>query len=158
MIPVVTGLHPKLIDAVQQTIAEAKARKLNVAIHSGLRGEEEQNKLYALGRTVKNPDGITKEKPMGRIITFARGWESWHNYGLAVDIVFKDSKGGWTWGVPTDTWKQLGACGEIFGLEWGGRFASPDYPHFQIKGNLHSIPHAKKILFEQGVDAVWALV
>jgi len=50
--PKVTALHPKLADAVPQIITEAKARGLVVAMFSGVRKPEEQEKLYALGRTL----------------------------------------------------------------------------------------------------------
>src|SRR3990167_10367297 len=95
--PKVTGLHPKVVDTLEEVLNEAKARGLNVSLHSGLRTAEEQDKLYALGRTIVNPDGKSADKPMGNIVTNAQAFSSWHNFGLALDIVFKDSKGNFTW-------------------------------------------------------------
>jgi hypothetical protein len=52
-----------------------------------LRTFQEQNHLYALGRTEVNPDGKSKSKPLGNIVTNSKGGQSIHNYGLAFDIV-----------------------------------------------------------------------
>lgn len=143
------GLHPKVVNAVQSMLTEAKARKLNIGLHYGLRTPDEQQALYEQGRS----------KP-GQIVTNAQAWESWHCYGLAVDVVFKDKNDTWTWSVPKEQWEELGKIGEIFaGFEWGGRWKNfPDYPHFQMRGKFKSIKEAKRILLEKGIDAVWALV
>lgn len=159
MSELVTGLHPKIMDAFSATITEAKARKLNVALHSGLRTVEAQEKLYALGRTVINPDGKSEKKPMGDIITNAKAYESWHSFGLAGDLVFKTDKGAWSWNKPTEDWMELGAIGEMFGLEWGGHWTRfPDYPHFQMRGEIKNILEAKTILLTKGLDTLWKLV
>jgi hypothetical protein len=47
---------------------------------------ERQNWLYASGRTRE-----------GKIITNAQAGKSWHQYGLAIDIAYKDKKYNWTW-------------------------------------------------------------
>ena len=144
----VTGLHPKLITAATHTVTEAKARGLIVAIHSGLRTAEEQEKLYAKGRTIE-----------GDIVTNSKAFDSWHNYGLAVDIVFKDEKGNFTWNKKLSDWEDLGKVGELFGLEWGGRWKKfPDFPHFQLRGSFKTVADAKKILMEKGIDSVWELI
>ena len=143
----VTGLHPKFADALSAMLTEAKARGLSVAMHMGLRTPEQQDALYAKGRTVP-----------GSIVTNAKGYESWHCLGLAADIVFKDEKGNWTWSDKCD-WDALGQVGKLFGLSWGGDWSRfPDLPHFQMTGKIPSIKEAQKILFEKGIDAVWALV
>ena len=143
----VTGLHPKVADALSQTITEAKARGMSVAMHMGLRTIEEQDALYAKGRTTP-----------GSIVTNAPGGLSWHNYGLAVDVVFKDAKGNWTWADSCD-WEGLGQVGKMFGFEWGGDWTRfPDLPHFQMRGKIPSIREAKEILVRDGIDKLWGLV
>lgn len=157
-INLVTALNPKVIEALASTIKEAKIRGLNVALHSGVRLAEEQEKLYRLGRTVMNPDGKTKEKPLGNIITNARAYESWHSFGLAVDVVFKDAK-GWTWNKTPKEWGELGEIGEMFGFSWGGQWTKfPDYPHFQVIGKLKNVQQAKALLLEKGIEEVWSHV
>lgn len=144
---VVTGLHSKVVEALSTTVNEAKARGMSVAMHMGLRTIKEQDALYAKGRTVP-----------GSIVTNAPGGMSWHNYGLAVDIVFKDSKGIWTWSDKCD-WDGLGQVGKMFGFEWGGDWTKfPDLPHFQMRGKIPSIRAAKEILEKEGIEALWALV
>lgn len=143
----VTGLHPKLADNLSAFLNEAKARGMVVGMHMGLRTWEEQDALYAKGRTTP-----------GSIVTNAPGGMSWHNYGLAVDIVFKDSKGSWTWNEALD-WDALGTCGKAFGFTWGGDWTKfPDLPHFQMTGKIPSVREAQKILTEKGLDALWSLV
>lgn len=99
-----------------------------------LRTFEEQNGLYAIGRT----------KP-GRKVTNAKGGDSFHNYGLAVDIVLlidKDKNGTWetaSWDMLSDfdgdlvpDWMEIVKIFKKYGWAWGGDFKSfKDYPHFQ---------------------------
>lgn len=154
VIPKVPGLHPKLAEAATKIVAEAKARGLSVGLHSGLRTWEEQSRLYELGRSVKNPDGATEANPRGNIVTKTIAGYSWHNYGMAMDIVFKDAKGNWTWEKTDDEWEQLGKIGEMYGFIWGGRWKSKDEPHFELKCSL-SIFAARKVAILSGIEYVW---
>lgn len=86
-----------------------------------LRTYAEQDALYAQGRTAP-----------GARVTNARGGESWHNFGRAFDVAFVVG-GAVTWDGP---WEMIGAMGEACGLEWGGRWAHPDRPHFQLTEGL----------------------
>jgi peptidoglycan L-alanyl-D-glutamate endopeptidase CwlK len=83
-------LHPKireevglLLDFVNTQVLTGKAK---MRITSTLRTPKEQDALYALGRTVKNPDGLTAKRPLGQTVTNARAWESNHNYALSFDF------------------------------------------------------------------------
>lgn len=160
--PKVTALHPKLAEAIPKIITEWEIRKHpTIGMFSGIRVPEDQDKLYALGRTVKNPDGFdTIKKPLGNIITNAKAWESWHFYGLAEDFAFKNSRGAWYWPSDDDPlWRELGTVGKMFGLNWGGDWTKfPDLPHFQITGRIPNVYEAKQILFSQGLDALWKMV
>ena len=129
-------------------------------IFMGLRTWEEQNRLYALGRTVRNPDGYPTLS-MGRIVTKAKGGDSFHNYGLAADIVFRPH-GNWSWDDSLP-WEKLGKLGEGLGLEWGGRWKFQDLPHFQMLGRLASgtlpaLAFAKRLYADGGLSAVWDAV
>lgn len=93
-----------------------------------LRTFEEQNELYAQGRT----------KP-GNRVTNARGGHSYHNYGLAVDIaLIVDGKTA-SWDTQADfdgdgtaDWMEVVKIFESHGWEWGGRWTGfKDRPHFQ---------------------------
>lgn len=99
-----------------------------VATH---RSYEDQDKLYAQGRTAE-----------GRIVTNARGGESWHNFGRAIDFAFEEAGTQRpTWSNTTrqeqDDWRLLGQIGERIGLSWGGRFEGlGDFGHFHHSGNM----------------------
>jgi len=111
------GLDPEFrgkLEIFEKRLLESGIR---VKLVCGYRSFEEQNRLYALGRT----------KP-GRIVTKARGGYSWHNFGLAADYAFI-SGGQLTWNGP---WKIFGRIARECGLEWGGDWKKfPDRPHVQ---------------------------
>ncbi|MCV5090722.1 M15 family metallopeptidase, partial [Escherichia coli] len=79
-----------------------------------------------------------------------RGGESYHNYGLAVDIVPTNAQGKPTWQASREVWEAIGRAGERQGLEWGGRWTGfSDVPHFQFAGPTKA---AKELLpiYKQG--------
>lgn len=158
----VTGLHPKVADALSATLNESKARKLSIGMHSGIRLPEFQTSLYAKGRWVKNNDNATKANPMGKTITNAIGLYGWHVLGFAGDLVYKDEKGNWTWNKTQEQWSVLGSVGELFGLEWGGRWAMKDWPHFQMIPKLKGVPigimAAVEIAEREGIEALWKML
>ena len=97
-------LHPLVREAVEKTIAACGKAGHSFRLFEGFRSEARQEQLYALGRTVT-----------GRIVTYARGGASMHQYGLAADIVgWVD---GWTWEMPEAAWAHLHAFGKTYGLQ-----------------------------------------
>ena len=124
-------LHPKLRQLAENLIEKAAEAGLSIMVTQTLRTVEEQNELYAQGRT----------KP-GRIVTNARGGESFHNYGLAFDIVLMNGrKPNWDTGADIndndiDDYFEIGELGERLGLTWGGRWKFKDLPHFQFTFGL----------------------
>jgi peptidoglycan hydrolase-like protein with peptidoglycan-binding domain len=136
-------VNPELASRVRAMASDLKAQGITVRVTDGLRTVEEQNNLYAQGRT----------KP-GSIVTRARGGSSFHNYGLAVDLV-PMVNGKANYNVSADTWKKIGDAGKKYGLEWGGDFKSiVDKPHFQMSGG----GRARDLLptYNQGgLQAVW---
>jgi len=142
------NLHPldrkDFIAAIDE--AEAKFPKSTaVRIIQDLRTVDEQNGLYALGRTKINPDGRSATKPMGNIVTNAKGGQSYHNYGLAIDFaILYDLDGNGTyetlsWDLAKDydkdgeaDWMEVVDTFKKRGFEWGGDWHSlKDNPHFQ---------------------------
>jgi peptidoglycan L-alanyl-D-glutamate endopeptidase CwlK len=87
-------------------------------IISGTRTNEEQDALYAQGRTIA-----------GRVVTNARGGYSNHNYGIAVDIgIFHNGR----YLDDGDFYDIAGEIGQSLGLEWGGAWESfCDRAHFE---------------------------
>lgn len=114
-----TALLPLVQQKANAIVAEMKRLGHEVRIVEGFRSIERQNQLYAQGRTTP-----------GSIVTNARGGESLHNYGVAVDFVFR--KEGYN---ASDTlWSLLGKVGKLQGFEWGGDWKGfVDRPHFELK-------------------------
>jgi peptidoglycan L-alanyl-D-glutamate endopeptidase CwlK len=98
---------------------------IELLITSTYRDIESQNALYDQGRTTE-----------GRIVTNAKGGESFHNYRCAIDIVpLVCGKPDWDGSHPI--WQQIGELGEKAGLEWAGRWKSfKEMAHFQYTNEL----------------------
>lgn len=91
-----------------------------VQITDTLRTKEEQDALYAQGRTKR-----------GQIVTNVKYPKSMHNWGLAFDICRADGKDPYFNG--DGFFNNVGRIGESLGLEWGGSWHSfVDLPHFQL--------------------------
>lgn len=108
-------LRPLVARKRDALIAAALKAGMPIRVTEGVRSCSRQNELYAQGRTTP-----------GRIVTNARCGESMHQYGVAFDVVFRNT------GYEGD-WRALGAMGKKLGLEWGGDWvAFVDRPHFQL--------------------------
>ncbi len=95
-------------------------------------------------RTFAEQDVLFNAKPQ---VTKAKGGQSYHNYGLAIDIVLivdKDGNGSFetaSWDVKSDfdgdgksDWQEVVAIFKRYGWEWGGGWRSvKDYMHFEKK-------------------------
>jgi peptidoglycan L-alanyl-D-glutamate endopeptidase CwlK len=136
-------LHPALASAVRTVVADLAARGIVVEVVQGLRTYKEQDELYAKGRT----------KP-GPIVTQARGGQSNHNFGLAVDLCpFTGDKPDWN--APMAVWAAIGAAAEARGLEWGGQWKKfLDKPHVQLPAM--SVKECASCYQAGGLDAVWS--
>lgn len=138
----INQLHPKLRNEALAILADVENRltgRAQMRITFGLRTFDEQAELYNLGRTKANPDGKTKLKPLGNIVTNAKAGQSNHNYGLAVDFaLIVDGKTA-VWDTKTDfdndlipDWMEVVAVFKAHGWAWGGDWKSfKDYPHFE---------------------------
>jgi D-alanyl-D-alanine carboxypeptidase len=115
-------LNAKVKDPVSRFIKRVNAElciKLRVA--EGFRTIAEQDDLYAKGRT----------KP-GKIVTNAKGGESNHNSGLAIDVYIVNCDG--TIDLDTVIPPKVVTIAKQEGLEWGGDWKKfKDYPHFEKK-------------------------
>lgn len=142
-------LHPKLREEAKQIYTEICAALTGRSICRfayTLRTLEEQAALYAQGRTTK-----------GSIVTNAKPGDSFHNYGLAIDIVLlidKDGNGTFetaSWDTKSDfdadtksDWLEIVNIFKAHKWTWGGDFKSfKDYPHFE-KTNGKSISQIKE--------------
>ena len=121
---------------------------LSLLVTQALRTWEEQDKLYAQGRTAPGP-----------IVTNAKGGQSYHNFGLAFDVVVLDSIGKADWDTGHPGWAQAAQLGKSAGLEWGGDWTKfKDLPHFQYTGGLKVADCQALYANGGGVASVWAKV
>lgn len=125
-------LHPKL---------RAEAKQIYIEICEALKGKAICRFAYTL-RTFAEQDALFNQRPQ---VTKARGGKSYHNYGLAIDIVLlvdKDKNGSfesasWETNVDFDgdgkaDWQEVVLIFKQYGWIWGGDWASfPDKPHFE---------------------------
>lgn len=114
--------HPRLIELSKKLVSACRGQGLIIGIGESFRTKEEQDALYAKGRTAP-----------GNIVTNAKGssYSSHHQWGTAFDIYRNDGKGVYTDG--DGFFKKVGKIGKSIGLEWGGDWKSPvDKPHFQL--------------------------
>jgi peptidoglycan LD-endopeptidase CwlK len=101
----------------------------SMRIVDGYRSKERQDELYAQGRT-----------SAGNIVTNAKGGESLHNFGVAVDCVFRREG----YDAPKALWQTFGKIAKEEGFEWGGDWPNfKDYPHIQMPLG-HSIEEFQK--------------
>lgn len=143
-------LHPVVATRGRAMIELCSHQGVSLLVTQGMRTWEEQNALYARGRTVP---------PIGKahIVTNAKGGSSFHNFGLAFDIVILDAIGKADWDTAHPGWKKAAEAGKSVGLEWGGDWKTfKDLPHFQYTAGL-SIKECRE-LYPQGLDAIWQKV
>jgi len=114
----VTTLHPLVRDTFTKFIQAAES-ELNITLRvtHALRTIAEQNALYAQGRTTA-----------GKIVTNAKGGQSFHNVGTAIDVVELVGKSvNWNF-----DYSKLKPIADRLNIEWGGTWKFVDKPHFQI--------------------------
>jgi len=117
--PEPTDILPLVKRKAESVVSEMKKLGHEVRIVQGFRSKEEQDALYAKGRT--SP---------GAIVTNAKAGESFHNYGVAVDFVFRREG----YNASSTLWNKLGQVGKNQGFEWGGDWTGfVDRPHFEMK-------------------------
>lgn len=120
----ISQLHPRLqtIIATCQTLWANAG--LNVGIGECLRTVEEQDALYAQGRTTE-----------GEIVTYATGYDysSQHQWGIAFDIYQNDANDPYPDPSTSTFWTDVSNIAKANGLAWGGDWTSPvDMPHFYL--------------------------
>lgn len=112
-------VHPELARRVRELVQRLSKRGVVIEVVQGLRSFEAQQALYEQGRTRKGP-----------VVTNARPGQSFHNYGLAVDLCpFKAGKPDWD---DEGAFDAFGAEASKLGLEWGGTWRHPDRPHVEL--------------------------
>ena len=126
-------LHPTMRPRAERLLAGAGAAAIPLTVICTLRSMAVQAALHAQGRTAP-----------GKIVTNARPGYSFHNFGLAIDVVPTELVALPDWGETPAyrphaeaLWRRLGVIGKAAGLGWGGDFHHLcDRPHFEWSGGL----------------------
>ncbi len=115
------NLAPSFRGRVQRLLERLASEELPFRMFEAFRTPVRQDWLYQQGRT----------RP-GSVVTKARAWESYHQYGLAADFVLW-LDGRWSWdaaGERASWWKRLHKLGRALELEP----VSFEMPHLQQAG------------------------
>lgn len=137
-------LHPEFRRRLDAFLGKlpASADEWNFALFEAFRTPQRQRELYAQGRTRRGP-----------IVTDAPPWRSYHQYGLAADIVLSDGHGNWSWrddGSFLQRWNAMHEIARAEGLEPLGN----ERPHVQMTGvRLDSLLAGD---YPGGGDTTWA--
>jgi hypothetical protein len=129
-------LCPVFYSRVQVGLAHAKLDGHQVEIFEGWRSPQRQDWLYAQGRTAS-----------GKIVTKARAWQSWHQFGLAVDLAYFEG-GKWSW---DHDFTKLTPYFEGVGLEWLG---PNDAGHYELTKGLR-LDQAFSLVKNSGLQRLW---
>lgn len=136
---VIATLNPKIIEGTTNFIHRLEKEGIKARVYSGYRTFAKQSELYLVGR-----DGSGK-----KTVTNADAGRSYHNYGLAFDLV--EIKGGKAiWENPN--WERIAEIGKnVFGFEWGGDWKNfKDRPHFQKTFGKSTLDYLA--LVQSGID------
>jgi peptidoglycan L-alanyl-D-glutamate endopeptidase CwlK len=148
---------PFVADKVRQLVSMLD---FDVRVVQGLRSWNDQADLWAKGRAL-DAGGIWVIVNPKAIVTKCVPGNSWHNFGLAVDLCPDDPTiPGYQadWNAAHPTWKRMEDAGLATGFVCGCDFRSfPDQPHFQMTFQYPVNPNdeVRYLLKEAGVQAVW---
>lgn len=135
-----------------------------IGVTRGLATTAEQAALYAQGResitVVNQMRGLAGMVPIASVenerkVTDAPAGYSWHEFGLAVDVVPFES-GQADWNVTHAVWQEIVIKGKQLGLTSGE--AWHDMPHLQLTGIFPvaaPTDEVRLLLADGGLDAVW---
>ena len=131
-------LAPFLVIKLTGALDECHELGYPLALFEGYRSVDRQEYLYQLGRSLP-----------GKVITYARPGQSFHNMGLACDLVFKID-GKWVWDGQYDKIEQIM-------LKHGFSSLKFERCHFQITGGL-TAKKAWEIAQNHGLLHLWSIV
>lgn len=138
-------LAPKFRSAVERVLGTLRGLGYNPMVFETLRTSDRQRFLHGFGRLYDDGRGVVTHSEDAD--------ETWHGYGLAVDIICGDTR----WNAPAAFWDALGRACERERLEWGGSWRFVDRPHVQWGAPMRRSPspRAGRLLALGGPPAVW---
>jgi peptidoglycan LD-endopeptidase CwlK len=129
-------LYPPFLLEMQAGLKKCRDAGFDMHPFETYRSFARQHELYMQGRTTP-----------GKIVTYAQRGDSWHHYGVAMDLALKVN-GQWSWQFDP---KAISKYFEGLNVTWGG---PKDGPHYQWK-KLPTLAEAKKIMMESNVLGFW---
>lgn len=139
-------VNPSLSRIVNAMAEFLDQEQISFRVTQGFRTWAEQDALFAQGRTIP-----------GQIVTHAKGGESWHNLGCAIDFVPMKA-GDPVWNTSDPAWKRIIAIGKSMLLTSGMNWTHPDEPHFQYTAPYPEnkpTEEAQQIFKNEGSVAFW---
>ncbi len=133
---VVGVLYAPFAVRVAAALAAAHAAGLDVYVFESYRSPARQAELYAQGRT------------KGHVVTRADAWQSWHQYGLAVDLAF-GGDGRWNWNG------DFAAAGAFFVAAGLAPAATFETGHWELPPVM-TVARARQLAAGGGIAAVWS--
>ena len=132
-------LHPSIRKEITDLVNKANNQLTahsTIRIVQGLRTFPEQDALYAQGRTTP-----------GKKITNAKGGQSIHNYGLAIDFALLINDKEISWDINKDwdgdkvaDWMEVVKVFKDVGYTFGGDWRTfKDYPHIEKRGDWKNL-------------------
>ncbi len=125
----ILNLHPSVRQPFSDFITDAEtALNITIRVIQGLRTFAEQDAIYNHPYDGKDNDGDGKIDEADEHVSNAKAGQSYHNYGLAIDVAILDNgKINWNY-----DYKKLLPYAQKYGLEWGGLWKFKDMPHYQL--------------------------
>lgn len=121
---ILAKLDPVMQERVGTMLHMLEMAGEDVLLTDGYRTVKEQNALFSQGRT----------KP-GKIVTYLKGDESLHCWGISVDLVPVDRNGRVRYDA-ADRYEKVAAVARELGIDWGYALWQFDKPHFQYTQGL----------------------
>ena len=133
-------LHPAFLSCLAKLEAMLQTEGIPLQLFEGARSPFRQAELFAQGRTAGTP---------GRTVTKALPWMSFHQYGVAADMVFLSPAGAWSWDEPRpglwDRYTELAAAA-------GLRTLSFERPHVEMPLSIGDLRNG---VYPTGGDESW---
>lgn len=145
-------MHPKVRELGKKLIDSCQDENIYLRVTQGYRSFREQDELYARGRTAP-----------GKIVTNAKAGKSWHNFGLAFDVVILDSVTGTAiWNTNDSRWGRVSYLGQSIGLKQisitskGKKWI--DIPHFEWHPGVTLATMSKEYMRGVSLLDLWKLI
>lgn len=133
-------LHPVMRSVVRDVLLMCKAELMPFQVFEGYRTPQRQQHLYLHGRIPARS---------GKILTNNQAWESFHQFGLAVDFALVINQ-QFSFDLTEDLlWTRVREMGEMYGLE--GQEGQPGHLQYATL----EIAQLRKGIFPGGGDRSW---